>query len=109
VLKEFGKVGHSLESVRQHAYAMKQKAIIELDQQIALQVKILASFQASYEVAFNRKLNVERLRMQNELMRRDLNAIDANSAAAKITALDSEAAGGAPRDDKPKTARRKSR
>jgi hypothetical protein len=109
VLKEFGKVGHSLESVRQHAYATKQKAIIELDQQIALQVKILASFQASYEVAFNRKLNVARLRMQNELMRRDLNSIDANTMTAQITALDSEVQGAAPRDDKPKTARRKSR
>jgi hypothetical protein len=109
VLKEFGRVGHSLESVRQLAYSNKQKEMIELDQQIALQVKILASFQASYEVAFNRKLNVARLRMQNELLRRDLNAIDANSTAAKIAAPDSEAADGALRDHKPEAARRKSR
>ena len=109
VYEALGKVGHTIESARQHAYASRQKAIVELDQQIALQVKILASFQASYEVAFNRKLNVERLRMQNELMRRDLTAIDTNTMTAQITAPNSEVQDAAPRDDKPKTVRRKSR
>jgi hypothetical protein len=49
---------------------------MQLDQQIALQVKVLVSFQGSYELAFNRKLNIERLMLQNALMRRDLGAID---------------------------------
>jgi hypothetical protein len=101
-----GKVGHTIESARQHAYAVKQKAIIELDQQIALQVKILASFQGSYEVAFNRKLNVERLRMQNELIRRDLSALDMPTSRAIERNLPD--APDAP-DDKPKAARRKPR
>ena len=48
----------------------------QLDQQIALQAKVLAGFQASYEVAFNRKRNVERLDLQNALLRRDLDAIE---------------------------------
>jgi hypothetical protein len=109
VLAEFGKVGHSMESARQQAFDKRQKDLFELDQQIALQVKILASFQASYEVVFNLKLNVERLRMQNELLRRDLNAIDTSSISAQISASSTQSVGRAPRNDKPKTARRKSR
>ena len=105
VHKAFAKVGHSLESVRQLAYATARKQILELDQQIALQVKILASFQASYEVAFNRKLNVERLRLQNELMRRDLAAVDEKVTSAQIKRVEREDV----QVDKPKAARRKSR
>ena len=48
----------------------------QLDQQIVLQTKVLAGFQASFEVAFNRKSNVERLDLQNALLRRDLDAIE---------------------------------
>ena len=54
-----------------------------LDQQIALQAKILAGFQASYEIAFNRKRNVERLDLQNALLRRDLKALDGELANDK--------------------------
>ena len=45
-------------------------------QQIALQTKILAGLQATYEVAFNRKMNVERLQLQNALLRRDVEGIE---------------------------------
>ena len=76
VMKTIGEVGHSIESLRQSAYAKKREEIMQLDQQIALQVKVLVSFQGSYELAFNRKLNIERLMLQNALMRRDLGAID---------------------------------
>jgi hypothetical protein len=103
VYQSLGKVGHTIESARQQAYEAGHKAITEIDQQIALQVKILASFQGSYEVAFNRKLNVERLRMQNELMRRDLSALDMPTNRAIEPDLPD-----AP-DDKPKAASRKPR
>jgi len=76
VHQAFGQVGHTLVSARQAACLKKREEIVQLDQQIALQVKILASFQGSYEIAFNRKLNIERLMLQNALMRRDLGAID---------------------------------
>ena len=56
--------------------ANKALALQGLDQQIALQAKILAGLQASYEVAFNRNANVERLQLQNSLLRRNLQAID---------------------------------
>jgi hypothetical protein len=91
--------------VRQLAYTKKGEQIAELDQQIALQVKILARFQASYEVAFNRKLNVERLRLQNELMRRDLAAVDEKVISAQIKRIEPEDV----QNYKPKAARRKSR
>ena len=103
VLKTIGEVGHSIESLRQSAYARKREEIMQLDQQIALQVKILASFQGSYELAFNRKLNIERLILQNALMRRDLGAIDeVINDSPKETAALKEITGG-----KPKAARRK--
>ena len=103
VLKTIGEVGHSIESLRQSAYARKHEEIMQLDQQIALQVKILASFQGSYELAFNRKLNVERLMLQNALMRRDLGAIDEviDDSTKETPALKGITGG------KPKAARRK--
>jgi hypothetical protein len=105
LVKAFAIVGHTIDSVRQLAYTKKGEQIAELDQQIALQVKILASFQASYEVAFNRKLNVERLRLQNELMRRDLAAVDEKVISAQIKRIEPEDV----QNYKPKAARRKSR
>ena len=54
----------------------KRVALLELDQHIALQTKILAGLQASYEVAFNRKTNAERLQLQNALLRRNLHGIE---------------------------------
>ena len=83
VMKTLGSLGHTPESLRQEAFSEKRDEIMQLDQQIALQAKILTGFQGSYEVAFNRKLNVERLKLQNELMRRDLNAIDVVSLKDK--------------------------
>ena len=70
---------HTLESLRQVAMAGRQSDILQLDQQIALQTKILAALQASYEVAFNRKTNVERLQLQNALIRRNLHSIEVDA------------------------------
>lgn len=71
-----GAKGHTIESLRQFAMSKRRVELQLLDNQIALQVKILAGLQASYEVAFNRKRNVERLDLQNALLRRDLAAIE---------------------------------
>jgi len=104
VLKALGAIGHTPESLKQSAYNKKREEIMQLDQQIALQAKILAGFQASFELAFNRKLNTERLKLQNDLMRRDLAAVEApksvtNQDVSDISTVD---------HDKPKAARRKS-
>lgn len=76
VIKTAGAKGHSIESLRQVAMTKRRAELLQLDNQIALQTKILAGLQASYEVAFNRKRNLERLDLQNAMMRRDLNAIE---------------------------------
>lgn len=76
VIKTAAAKGHSIESLRQVAMTKRRAELLQLDNQIALQTKILAGLQASYEVAFNRKRNVERLDLQNAMMRRDLNAIE---------------------------------
>ena len=69
-------MGNTIESLKQQAMTRKAREIRALDEQIALQAKILAGFQASYEVAANRKLNIERMKLQNEMLRRDVQAID---------------------------------
>lgn len=68
--------GFSVASLRQAAMTKRRNELEQLDKQIALQAKVLAGFQASYEVAFNRKRNVERLDLQNALLRRDLQAVE---------------------------------
>ncbi len=70
---------HTLESLRQVAMRGAHLDILQLDQQIALQTKILAGLQASYEVAFNRKMNVERMQLQNALLRRNLQPIEVDA------------------------------
>lgn len=75
-LKAIEAIGHTVPSLRKKAMSNKQAELQQLDQHIALQTKILAGLQASFEVAFNRKLNAERLTLQNQLLRRDLAAID---------------------------------
>ena len=69
-------MAHTIESLRQEAMESKQEELFQLDQQIALQTKILAGLQGSYEVAVNRKLHVERLQLQNALLRRDVEGIE---------------------------------
>lgn len=66
----------TLETVKTGALDTKSSGLRNLDDQIALQEKILAGFQASYEVASNRKLVAEKLTLQNQLLRKDLDAID---------------------------------
>lgn len=66
----------SMESLRERAFSNKREYLVTLDEQVALKAKTLAGFQASYEVLVNRKLNVERMQLNNELLRRDLRAVE---------------------------------
>ena len=63
------------EALLQEAFKNKSESISEYDKQITVLAKNLSGFQASYEVLVNRKLHIERLRMQNELLEKDLSAI----------------------------------
>jgi hypothetical protein len=66
----------TMEILTQKAMANSRSVFESLDQMIALNAKTLAGFQASYEVVVNRKVNAERMRLQNALMQRDLGAIE---------------------------------
>jgi hypothetical protein len=67
-------------SLTQKAMAQSRLDHVNLDEMIAVKAKTLAGFQASYEVLVNRKVNAERMRLQNALMARDLGAIELEDA-----------------------------
>lgn len=79
-MKVIAAIGHTIPSLRQKAMERQRINLQQLDQQIALQAKILAGLQSSFEVAFNRKLNAERLMLQNELLRKDFASIEVTPA-----------------------------
>jgi hypothetical protein len=67
---------HNEQSLLQLAFANKATSIANLNEQVTVLAKTLAGFQVSYEVLSSRKLNLERLRIQNELLSKDLLAIE---------------------------------
>ena len=76
LVKALERCNQSMESLRQRAFTIKRDYLVTMDEQVALKAKTLAGFQASYEVLVNRKLNVERMQLNNELLRRDLRAVE---------------------------------
>jgi hypothetical protein len=66
----------TIESLTQAAYAEGLSDQRTLDELIALKTRTLAGFQVSYEVLVNRKINRERLELQNALLRGNLNALE---------------------------------
>ena len=72
----FKKKGHTTESLLEAAMSDCKDKLIKLDQQIALRTKTLMQLQQSYEALVNRSILQERLKLQNELIKRDLHAID---------------------------------
>lgn len=72
----FKKRGFTEISLMQEAFAGGSNTIAEINKQINILAKNLSGFQASYEVLTNRKLHIERLRLQNELLERDLSAVE---------------------------------
>ena len=68
--------GYSAESLLARAMNKERDAIQKIDHLIALRVKTLGQLQQSYEALVNRFVLQERLKLQNELLKRDLQAID---------------------------------
>jgi hypothetical protein len=68
--------GHTSASLLEEAMSKRKDELINLDQQIAFRMKTLMQLQQSYEAYFNRSIMQERLKLQNELLKRDLDAID---------------------------------
>ena len=72
----FKSKGYTPESLLAHAMSRALDEINQLDQLIALRIKSLTSLQQSYEALVNRSIVQERLKLQNDLLKRDLSAID---------------------------------
>jgi hypothetical protein len=68
--------GYTPESLSANAMTKAREEIQKLDALIALRVKALGQLQQSYEALVNRSVMQERVRLQNELLKRDLQAID---------------------------------
>ncbi len=68
--------GHTSASLLEAAMSKRKDELIKLDQQIALRMKTLMQLQQSYEALVNRSIMQERLKLQNQLLKRDLEAID---------------------------------
>jgi len=83
VLKALEKHHLTPDSLLEEALRKSSEWLADLDARIALKLKTLAGFQGSYEVLVNRKVNTERLRLQNELIRRDLGAIEMQTDGAE--------------------------
>ena len=68
--------GHTPQSLLELAMDRKNEDLMQLDQSIALKSSTLVQLQKSYEALVNRCVMQERLKLQNELLKRDLKAID---------------------------------
>jgi len=78
----------TLESLKQQAITNKRAELIGLDSMIALKAKTLTGFQSSYEALVNRSVLQERLKLQNDLLKRDLHAIEVTAVDAMSKAND---------------------
>ena len=76
------KAGHTPESLYAKSADNSLENIKHLEQLIALRAKTLVEFQASFEALVNRSILQERLRMQNELLARDLAAIEVKTTTS---------------------------
>jgi len=68
--------GHTAGSLLEYAMDRQKEELLELEQSIAQKAATLLQLQKSYEVLVNRSVLHERLKLQNELLKRDLFAID---------------------------------
>ena len=78
----------TMESLTQKALEICRLKLENLDEMIALKAKTLAGFQASYEALVNRSVLQERLKLQNDLLRRDLQTIDVPALEKPAKAYD---------------------
>ena len=68
--------GHSVQSLMAEAMKWQGSALANFDARIADRLKAMQGFMSSYEALANRKLMIERLRLQNENLRRNVIAIE---------------------------------
>ena len=68
--------GFTNSSLTQRAMERRMPELMQLDQLIALNVQSLSAIQKIYEALVTRSVMQERLKLQNDLLKRDLQAID---------------------------------
>jgi hypothetical protein len=76
VLNEIKVKGLTVEGLVQRATSQVKERLMQLDQSVALKMHTLTQMQKSYEALVNRSVMQERLKLQNDLLKRDLLAID---------------------------------
>jgi len=84
--------GYTPESLSARAMTKAREEIQKLDALIALRVKALGQLQQSYEALVNRSVMQERLKLKNELLKRDLQAIEVK-AVEKVDSEEGKARG----------------
>ena len=72
---------YTLEILTQEATSRRREQISKVVVQIALRIKTLNGLQSSYEALVNRKVHIERLQLQNDLLSRDLEAIEVEAVS----------------------------
>jgi hypothetical protein len=65
----------TMDSLMQRGMTRSRQVMEQYDEMIAVQMKTLTGFQAAYENLVNRNIHAERVRLQNEILNRDLTAI----------------------------------
>lgn len=68
--------GYTAQSLTQRAFERRMEEIMQLDQLISLKAHTLSVLQKSYERMVSRSIMQERLKLRNDLLKRDLQAID---------------------------------
>lgn len=81
VVKAMEHHNYTLQILTQEAMSKRREQVSKVDEQIALRIKTLNGLQSSYEALVNRKVHIERLQLQNELLRRDLEAIEVEAVS----------------------------
>ena len=83
-----GKQDLTLDSLKHQVITARRAELISLDNMIVLKAKTLTGFQSSYEALVNRSVLQERLKLQNDLLKRDLHAIEVTAVDATTKAND---------------------
>lgn len=80
LVNAINETGHTSESIVVAGMRKCGEFLGNIDARIADRIKAMQGLQSSYEALVNRRLVIERLRLQNSNMRLDLGAIDSRQA-----------------------------
>lgn len=76
LLEAVARSGKTMKGLVSEATSLERDALRSLDEQIADRIRALKGLQSAYEALVNRKVMIERLQLQNALLKRDLGALE---------------------------------